>query len=705
MDNHRKRPSRFSVRSGKIALQAMILVLLIAVLIAWVGNAGHTVHQKMEVQNATDVVGYSGSLWMARGMNTVTTCNHLVGEATAIGVVHDAIGGPELRLGLRRTTAENERQNSVIRTTAVLAPISRIPSVYVPPPLTNLDRRIIEFVTRRTSPTSDELQAFAALYDSRMTLKRELALLLSAKSIANLAFLIPPPFGYPPAILAVVTHVVASSQIVLIGKEWLLLEVLEKYARAAAPIQEKAFAGQLVPTLVGFAAEVAGLDLNSPETPAEGGLAIDEIEDSTADLATQHRVEAEVVPRADERRLPLIFEPPPNLGGRSGDWPPQWGSDQASALPDATNQLDQMRQSIDDAAGKLTGSINRRRRAIDDLQDIRDSIKEKVDGGELLPAVQSQYEDELVIVDEAIATHQKELDDLIRGETEIASQRQSIEQVLGSIVSGQSENLSLQHIPDQLDPGQERTSQWVRATAPNVDALRAPLLGLMQSQLRKSHAAEHYEKWTNRYSLIQSWKFRSGMRLKKTGSASAEWQQQKDPLLMAVLPDSFDNEQSVKGNEPWTRADEDGKAQAEDRFTLLTAAHRDYSPLFAPGVLRAGRSDAMTTLAQTILYNANPQRPQVGTMSEQPVVGWDTLNWDTEIRRVPEWGAEASIQATRWPWELLSGLQFAPPVKLNWQPKLVPITRGRLQLAADQLESQHQDAAQFALEHVELISH
>ena len=215
MASPRRHPSRFSVRSGKIALQAMILVLLIAVLVAWVGNAGHAVHQKMEVQNAADVVGYSGSLWMSRGMNTVTTCNHLVGEATAMGVVHDAIGGPELRLGLRKRTSENDRQNAVIHTTARLAPISRIPSVYVPPPITELDRRIIEFVARRTSPTNEQLDAFGTLYDARMTLKRELAIGLSAKSIANLAFLVPPPFGYPPAILAVITHVAATSQIVL----------------------------------------------------------------------------------------------------------------------------------------------------------------------------------------------------------------------------------------------------------------------------------------------------------------------------------------------------------------------------------------------------------------------------------------------------------------------------------------------------------
>ncbi len=233
----------------------------------------------------------------------------------------------------------------------------------------------------------------------------------------------------------------------------------------------------------------------------------------------------------------------------------------------------------------------------------------------------------------------------------------------------------------------------------------APLLGLMQSQLRKSHAAEHYEKWTNRYSLIQAWKFRSGMRLEKNGQDSAEWKEEEDPLWMPVLADSFDGERSDKGSEPWTRADEEGKAQAEQKFTLLTAAHRDYSPLFAPDVLRAGKKEAMTTIAQTILYNANPQQPQAGTRSEQPVVGWDTLNWNTETRRVPEWGAEASVQATRWPWELLRGLEFAPPVKLNWQPKLVPITQGRLELAADQLAGQHQQAAQFAAEHIELISH
>ncbi len=449
----------------------MIFVLLIAVLIALVGNAGHAVHQKMEVQNAADVVGFSSSLWMARGMNTVTACNHLVGEATAIGVVHDAIGGPELRLGLKTNTTENQGLNAAIRTTALLAPISRIPSVYVPPPLTELDRRIIDFVTRRTSPTSDELDAFGTLYDSRMTLKRELALLLTAKSFANLAFLIPPPFGYPPAVLAVIAHVAASSQIVLIGKEWLLLEVLETYARAASPLQENVFAGQLVPTLVGFAAEVGGLDLDSPESPAEGGLAIDEIEAATVELATEHRVEAEVVPIADERRLPLMFEPPPNMQGRSGDWPQQWGSDQAIVLPGAMNQLNQMRRSIDDAARKLTGSVNRRQRAIDDLQEVRESIQEKIDGGELSAEVGEQYVAELEIVDETIATLQKELDDLARSEAEIEGQRQSIEEVLSSLVPGQSQNLSLRHIPEQLDPEQERTSQWVRATAPNVDAL------------------------------------------------------------------------------------------------------------------------------------------------------------------------------------------------------------------------------------------
>jgi hypothetical protein len=38
------------------------------------------------------------------------------------------------------------------------------------------------------------------------------------------------------------------------------------------------------------------------------------------------------------------------------------------------------------------------------------------------------------------------------------------------------------------------------------------LLAKLLDQLEKSKAAEHYEKWTNRYTLVKAWQFRSGYR-------------------------------------------------------------------------------------------------------------------------------------------------------------------------------------------------
>ena len=174
---------------------------------------------------------------------------------------------------------------------------------------------------------------------------------------------------------------------------------------------------------------------------------------------------------------------------------------------------------------------------------------------------------------------------------------------------------------------------------------------------------------------------------------------------MVVLPDAFDQERSIKGDERWTKADDEGKAQAEQLFTLLAVTHRDYAPLFSPNVLPGGQSQGMAGITQSILYNANPQQPRTGSTERQPTIGWDTLNWDTESAAVPEWGATASIQATRWPWQLMSGLNSAPRVKLNWQPKLTPITGGRLKVAAEQLDDEMQEAAEFAAEHERLISH
>jgi hypothetical protein len=82
-----------AAEDGMISLVALITVLFFLILIGLVANIGHTINQKIEVQNAADSVAYSSTVWMARGMNSLTATNHLIGELTALVVIHDALGG------------------------------------------------------------------------------------------------------------------------------------------------------------------------------------------------------------------------------------------------------------------------------------------------------------------------------------------------------------------------------------------------------------------------------------------------------------------------------------------------------------------------------------------------------------------------------------------------------------------------------------
>ena len=115
---------------------------------------------------------------------------------------------------------------------------------------------------------------------------------------------------------------------------------------------------------------------------------------------------------------------------------------------------------------------------------------------------------------------------------------------------------------------------------------------------------------------------------------------------MYAMLDSFGGDgdrKEQKGHENWTQETEDAKDRAEKLFTLVGITQRDKPTIFSPKLYKRGPSDSITTFAQAIFYNANEQRPEpIGSKSQrQPVLGWDTLNWDPTTP-APEWGAEAA---------------------------------------------------------------
>lgn len=141
------------------------------------------------------------------------------------------------------------------------------------------------------------------LYDSCLTLTRELVGWMTAKSIANLAFLVPPPFGYATAIGAYAVHITASANIVLIGKEWLLLEAIEKYAAAAVKVEDRIIYEQIIPALCDFSSQVAGISLDEGRE-AEIGLAAEHALESVETLSEAYRVTGSLFPN-EKLQLPV----------------------------------------------------------------------------------------------------------------------------------------------------------------------------------------------------------------------------------------------------------------------------------------------------------------------------------------------------------------------------------------------------------------
>lgn len=87
---------------GQLSILSLVMVLAMLVILCVVMNAITVIRHKMEAQNSADAVAYGATTQMARGMNSVTATNHLIGELQALVVLHHGLGGDALNTGSRR---------------------------------------------------------------------------------------------------------------------------------------------------------------------------------------------------------------------------------------------------------------------------------------------------------------------------------------------------------------------------------------------------------------------------------------------------------------------------------------------------------------------------------------------------------------------------------------------------------------------------
>ena len=164
-------------------------------LVVFVGGVAERVNEKIDVQNAADAAAYSNSLWMARGMNAVTTSNHLMGELTALCIIHESFGALEIETG---RGSRQERVVPVEISKKLSKEIRDLKNVHYPdqhkPPATlpgfailygQLDKQFVAKVVDQIASDNEgdgRHSSGAAIFDSNIRLKESALFALRLKS-------------------------------------------------------------------------------------------------------------------------------------------------------------------------------------------------------------------------------------------------------------------------------------------------------------------------------------------------------------------------------------------------------------------------------------------------------------------------------------------------------------------------------------------
>lgn len=694
------RSHRGAARSGKISIVTIFAILCLIVMAGFVGNMGQVVATKVSAQNAADAVAFSSAQWMARGMNAATATNHMIGEVTGLCVIIEALGGPELDAGMSQYTEQNSTLDKAMDVLYKIAP-APVASPYPTSILNAFEEPLCNTLHQFMAPTDSEEQksrVWATVYDAKLQVKEDVDTLMGVEALSNLLFLIPPPFGYPTAAVAIGIHIAADVLLVEDGKEWFMLEAIEIVLESHIATEFKTVLEEtFVPALVAngdFIAGQTGNKSGAGATPPAGGIVSAAVGDSLTHLGKTYQLQAFLFPEAARFSMPIQREPGPALreGTPQGRDEPEWGKDDPLKLPDTSKQLSDIRNDVDGGQKKIRARISNLNQRIAKLDALEKDINSLEGQDGVTADERNEFEAEKTIIDKDKTADNDEITKLNGKLKDIETKQNSTNNALSSLdqLGSESGNLSAKRAHLALSSGQmkeseERYTQWVRATYPYVDSFRAPILAIFDSQLSRSGAAAHYEKWTNRYTLTKSFQFRSGMHFQGSGTEGS-WQPGNQALAMYVMRDAYAKSgarHDQKGNEPWTKSTNAGKEQAEKLFTVIGLTHRDLKPLFSPVIYPSGDKHGATTFAQAIFYNSNPQQPAAPDAKSptQAKVGWDTLNWDP-AGSAPEWGhRQATGAAQTWPWDILkssSSLSSSAKVKLNWQAKLMPVTKTRL---------------------------
>jgi hypothetical protein len=473
---------------GQVSVLVAIVALGIGIGTCFTASVGEKVNEKIRVQNAADSIAYSNGLWMARGMNAVTACNHLMGELTALIVIHESLGGPERDLG---KTFENEQSRRLSR---VIESLRRKAS-YPPQPTGFLPFHQADDMFVNTAVKAVERQqaqgrhlSGAAIFDAQYTLKYEMAACLALKNLnrllnqtatALMATVLGAKFGIALEIFADASHLYANKLIFDLAKEAVFLHALDLTLPALGtfktPTREILIPAisQYGDSLIGVSSSFNGTDktlISSPINWAHKKTGEQLSKKFGLYAIAQH-------PEVSELSLPVQPEEIEKTSSKSSV-PSLWRGEKAGGqarhlvsefekVSDRLASLARFLQKIEDTFEKISWVIPER---------YRKKYLAVLDIVVPIPPVEV-----LVIFSEKDRPNLKELSTLRYNPT--------LERL------ARPEN--------QFDWQSEQYSQWTRATYPYVDSYRTSMRKFFSRVVPNSGLATFYTHWTNRLTLVE----------------------------------------------------------------------------------------------------------------------------------------------------------------------------------------------------------
>ncbi len=398
--------------SGMTSMASLLFILILILLIGYVANTGYEVKEKIELQNASDSAAYSASLWQARCMNGVTATNHMVGELTALCVLHEGLGGPELDLYPKGfpMTAEHTTLRPIIESLGEFA-YAKVQTHGMYQFLEKIDEQLKKKLNDEMMEKNDsilmkgldanKLYAGATIYDCKIALKKFYTKLLAVKAAGNALFMIPSstvvaigpvviPVGLIAGVAAFAIHSYATYKLIGVGIEWLLLDALVRFAKITSPIKTKVVEKYLIPSLCEYnysvmtgetdlkkVQDIARKAKNDPskyKPIVRGAIAM------TLDhIGEELKVDVAVFPKVENIVLPLRLEPAVkrssqmNWGGAQPATPDQGTLDELDdKVKDAKKEFDKENAKMDRRRNELTRWI------LSDQEDVIDPLEKKL---------------------------------------------------------------------------------------------------------------------------------------------------------------------------------------------------------------------------------------------------------------------------------------------------------------------------------------